>query len=147
MLVYEKDNKLNINFDNKVDNSPDLSIGKSGDKTQILVDGQPSGGGGGADLFIVTITVTDGKPSTISADCTLAEINAAYDDGKIVVGKIVYGGTVIDYVVGGRPFDRTRVNFTKVANINTVASLVSFTNYAIDADGVIKIDASVSIAQ
>lgn len=55
MLVYEKDNKLNINFDNKVDDSPDLSIGKSGDKTQILVDGQPSGGGGGGGANVLTL--------------------------------------------------------------------------------------------
>jgi hypothetical protein len=47
MLIYEKDNKLNINFENSVDGEPDLQIGKDGDKTQILVDGKESDGSSG----------------------------------------------------------------------------------------------------
>lgn len=39
MLIYEKDNKLNISFENKTEN-PDVVLGKEDGKTQILVDGQ-----------------------------------------------------------------------------------------------------------
>lgn len=44
MLVYEKNNKLNISFDNEIKENPDLQIGKSGDKTEILVDGSSNSG-------------------------------------------------------------------------------------------------------
>lgn len=44
MLVYEKNNKLNISFDNEIKDNPDLQIGKSGDKTEILVDGSSNSG-------------------------------------------------------------------------------------------------------
>lgn len=39
MLIYEKDNKLNINFENSMQETPDLQIGKDGDKTEVLIDG------------------------------------------------------------------------------------------------------------
>lgn len=44
MIVYEKNNKLNISFDNEIKENPDLQIGKSGDKTEILVDGSSNSG-------------------------------------------------------------------------------------------------------
>lgn len=44
MLLYEKNNKLNISFDNEIKENPDLQIGKSGDKTEILVDGGSNSG-------------------------------------------------------------------------------------------------------
>jgi hypothetical protein len=40
MLIYEKDNKLNINFENSTEEQPDISIGKENGKTEIMVDGQ-----------------------------------------------------------------------------------------------------------
>lgn len=40
MLIYEKDNKLNINFENSTEEQPDISIGKEDGKTEIMVDGQ-----------------------------------------------------------------------------------------------------------
>ena len=40
MLIYEKDNKLNINFENSTEKQPDISIGKEDGKTEIMVDGQ-----------------------------------------------------------------------------------------------------------
>lgn len=40
MLVYEKNNKLNINFENSVTESPNISIGEEDNKTKILVDGK-----------------------------------------------------------------------------------------------------------
>lgn len=40
MLIYEKDNKLNINFENSTEQQPDISIGKEDGKTEIMVDGQ-----------------------------------------------------------------------------------------------------------
>lgn len=41
MLIYEKNNKLNINFENSVVESPNISVGKEDNKTKILVDGEP----------------------------------------------------------------------------------------------------------
>lgn len=78
MLIYEKDNKLNINFENSVNESPDLQIGKSGDKTEVLIDGQPGGGGsGGASPVIVTVTQTSEEEGTWSG-ATWAELCEAY---------------------------------------------------------------------
>lgn len=51
MLIYEKENRLNINFENSVNETPDIQIGKDGDKTQILVDGQSSGGSGSGNVL------------------------------------------------------------------------------------------------
>lgn len=45
MLMYEKNNKLNINFDNEVSETPDLQISKEDGKTQVLIDDQSVGGG------------------------------------------------------------------------------------------------------
>lgn len=77
MLIYEKDNKLNINFENSVDGEPDLQIGKDGDKTKILVDGQESGGGSNAPLIC---TDTGG-----TLDKTMGEIQAAFFSGRLVI--------------------------------------------------------------
>jgi hypothetical protein len=44
MLIYEKDNKLNINFDNEVSEQPDLQISKEDGKTSVTIDGQPGEG-------------------------------------------------------------------------------------------------------
>lgn len=41
MIVYEKNNKLNINFENSVTESPNISIGEEDNKTNILIDGEP----------------------------------------------------------------------------------------------------------
>ena len=94
MLVYEKDNKLNINFDNKVDNSPDLSIGKSGDKTQILVDGQPSGGGGA--LIVTMIQDVPGTGLEWSSETTYGEVYEAMLAGRPVFFKCEGGPINVD---------------------------------------------------
>jgi hypothetical protein len=60
MLIYEKNNKLNISFDNKVSENPDLQISKEDGKTQVLIDGQPGGGGDVSQLPVVDIS-DDGK--------------------------------------------------------------------------------------
>jgi hypothetical protein len=54
MLIYEKNNKLNINFENSVNGEPDLQIGKDGDKTEVLIDGQPGGGSGSYDFVLAS---------------------------------------------------------------------------------------------
>ena len=56
MIVYEKNNKLNINFENELDN-PDIEIGKS----EIKVDGNDivSGGSSGGGAFLVTFAYSD----------------------------------------------------------------------------------------
>ena len=67
MLIYENNNKLNINFDNEVSENPDLEIGKEDGKTEVLIDGQPvSGGSGGVEPVIVTITPTSQTGGTLT---------------------------------------------------------------------------------
>lgn len=55
MIVFEKDNKLNINFENKLDTA-DIQIGKS----EIKVDGNNivSGGSGGSAAVMVHMDET-----------------------------------------------------------------------------------------
>ncbi len=43
MLIYEKNNKLNINFENEINEDPDIQISKENGETQVLIDGQPVG--------------------------------------------------------------------------------------------------------
>lgn len=85
MLIYEKDNKLNINFDNEISENPDLQIGKEGGKTEVLVDGQSSGGG----LFVVhEVTVhTEGEVvvNTSRLDKTWDEIASASSTQMVVL--------------------------------------------------------------
>ena len=82
MLIYEKNNKLNINFDNEISENPDLQIGKEDGKTEVLVDGQPSGGGGGNVLIIGTTGPMPGDP-TIYLDKTWSEINEVLANGGV----------------------------------------------------------------
>lgn len=51
MIIYEKDNKLNINFENIVEGEPDLQISKESGKTEVLIDGQPGGSGSSNFVF------------------------------------------------------------------------------------------------
>lgn len=87
MIVYEKNNKLNINFENDLDN-PDIEIGKG----EINVDGNNivngGGGGGNSDLFVVTFGQTESDEPELTADKTYSEIIEAMQGGKIVVFNI-----------------------------------------------------------
>lgn len=78
MLIYEKENKLNINFDNEVSEQPDLQISKENGQVNIEAGGQPIGGG--SEIFVVTFsgTTTDGNAA---CDKTWEEISDAYDSG------------------------------------------------------------------
>ena len=77
MIIYEKDNKLNINFENSVEETPDLQISKSGDKTEVLIDGQPGSGGSGGGVLICIDT-------NGTLDKTMGEIQEAKNSGKII---------------------------------------------------------------
>lgn len=106
MIVYEKNNKLNINFDNELDN-PDIEIGKdeiklgdseitannvlpvpeegdTGKVPTVQEDGSyalaEASGGGGA--FLVTFG-TDG--TTISCNKTPQEIVVAKENGQVCI--------------------------------------------------------------
>lgn len=81
MLIYEKENKLNINFDNEVSEQPDLQISKEDDKTSVKIDGQESGGGSGGETLRASFT--QNGVVTI-CDKTIAEIYSAYSEGKYV---------------------------------------------------------------
>jgi hypothetical protein len=119
MLIYEKDNKLNINFDNEVSENPDLQIGKEDGKTSVTIDGQQNssipvpvlpedvgkavvvdenGGymlaemsGGDADIEYVNIMATSASTPTYSADKTYAEIVELLNDGKLVYFRMKRG--------------------------------------------------------
>lgn len=80
MLIYEKENKLNINFDNEVSEQPDLQISKEDGKTSVKIDGQESGGGSGGGAFIV-------HDNSGTLDKTWEEIYNAMDAGNISVIK------------------------------------------------------------
>ena len=75
MIVYEKNNKLNINFENSLEN-PDIEFGKS----EIKVDGNNivSGGGGSEPYIVDMIDVGDGR---YDANKTWQEIHDAYMSG------------------------------------------------------------------
>lgn len=45
MIIYEKENKLNINFDNSIEAEPDVVISKEDEQVNIEAGGQPIGGG------------------------------------------------------------------------------------------------------
>lgn len=77
MLVYEKNNKLNINFDNEVSEQPDLQISKEDGKTSVKIDGQESGGGSGGTLVVHNIDGT--------LDKTFAEIKQAMSTSVIIL--------------------------------------------------------------
>jgi hypothetical protein len=94
MLIYEKDNKLNINFENSVNESPDLQICKSGDKTEVLIDGQSGGGGSGGG--IMQVIATSG-----TSDKTLGELLTAYDAGTTIIVSYVSDGVTCKGTVIG----------------------------------------------
>ena len=97
MLIYEKDNKLNINFENSVDGEPDLQIGKSRDKTEVLIDGQPGSGGSNAPLICTDTAGT--------LDKTMGEIQTAYISGKnifVVDGSISFLAVEVEPVFLGK---------------------------------------------
>lgn len=113
MLIYEKNNKLNINFDNEISENPDIQIGKDGDKTEVLVDGSsnptipvpvlPEDVGkaivvnedgsyalatpsGGSNLFVVSLRKEgEAGAEDIFADKTASEIYDAFIAGKQIV--------------------------------------------------------------
>lgn len=82
MLIYEKENKLNINFDNEVSEQPDLQISKEDGKTSVKIDGQESGGGSGGGVMHVNAT-------SGTSDKTLGELLMAYDAGTTIIVSYV----------------------------------------------------------
>ena len=76
MLVYEKNNKLNINFDNEVSEQPDLQINKEDGKTSITVDGKPISSGS-IEPVIVTANLISETEGTWSG-ATWEELTNAF---------------------------------------------------------------------
>lgn len=104
MLIYEKDNKLNINFENSIEEQPDLQISKSGDKTEVLIDGQPGGSGGSGDTVDVAITIN--TDNTVTTEATYLQLFNIINEGKKIralIEKKNQGGSpsimyeVLDY--------------------------------------------------
>ena len=76
MIVYEKENKLNINFENSVSETPDLQISKEDGKTSVTIDGQS--GGGGVNPVIIEVTPTSDTQGTWSG-ATWEELMTAFN--------------------------------------------------------------------
>ena len=81
MLIYEKDNKLNINFENSVEETPDLQISKESGKTEVKIDGQSGGGSGGSFVIRVKETAVENGGTKYELDKTWQEISDAIEAG------------------------------------------------------------------
>lgn len=81
MIIYEKENKLNINFDNSTEAQPDVVISKEDGQVNIEAGGQPIGGG--SEPFVVTFSGTNDNHDA-ACDKTWEEISQAYNNGKII---------------------------------------------------------------
>ena len=104
MLIYENNNKLNINFDNEVSENPDLQIGKEDGKTEVLINGQPVGG-----WSVLVIPDTNEKVDLTFADPSVPGelrnsrgiiVDTEMDIGTLVVEAVHYqDSTVVEYGV------------------------------------------------
>ena len=124
MLIYEKDNKLNINFENKVDD-PDLSLFKEDDKVKISANGSTSepGQGGCSSSFVITFSgTTEGGDAT--CDKTWEEIVQAYSEEKEIVAK--YRDIYND---GEEVEDIYNLTISTVGFVNTKTLKRFFANY------------------
>lgn len=114
MLIYEKDNKLNISFENNMDET-DIVVGKdevkigeatisdnnvlpvpeegdTGKVPTVQEDGSyalANAGGGGAAPFVVTFNY-DSHDELWTVDKTFTEINNAYNSGSTIIFFINY---------------------------------------------------------
>jgi hypothetical protein len=80
MLIYEKDNKLNINFDNEISENPDLQIGKNGDKTEVLVDGSSN-----PTIPVPVLPEDVGKTIIVNEDGSYALANAGGSNAPLIL--------------------------------------------------------------
>lgn len=83
MLIYKKNNKLNINFDNEISENPDLQISKEDGKTSVKIDGQESVTSVNGKTGAVMLTAADLDDSFKDAllDC-FANVAWATEDGQ-----------------------------------------------------------------
>lgn len=131
MIIFEKNNKLNINFENKLD-AADIQIGKS----EIKVDGNNivnGGSGGDSGFFIVTITVDPNNPENHISDKTYAETKEAYDDGKLIIFSIndsMYIASFLENVPG------FRVVFTYGDGDDHVMTTIETDMYGLSSEGI-----------
>ncbi len=88
MVIYEKENKLNINFENSMQGTPDLQISKEDGKTSVTVDGQP--GGGESNIMLVGLSI-DSVSGDEVLDKTWKEIHDALMSGTPVYLKYQEG--------------------------------------------------------
>ena len=115
MLIYEKENKLNINFDNSTEAEPDVVISKEDGQVNIEAGGEPVGGGSA----ILHLTFTkDRTTKVISCSKTIAEIKSAYDNNTPV--DAIYQGSM--YYFGSVPAS-TSCQFVHISGTGTPGSL------------------------
>lgn len=123
MLIYEKNNKLNINFDNEISENPDLQIGKEDGKTEVLIDGEPSGGGSGG--LIVEFTYVDGGSQYdkfFRSVPTAKQVRDAYLSGRPVIFHFpVLEGWFSHYmysIMGGITYANDYIRFDRFVSGN-----------------------------
>jgi hypothetical protein len=152
MLIYEKNNKLNINFDNEISENPDLQIGKEDGKTSVTIDGQPGEGlppatsedvgksvivdenggyalgeAGGQGPLYITVHET-GVPSTRACSVTVEDIKAANSAGRPIYCRLW------DYKIGGAEngyYDGGMVVIPDIGNVNFIFTVVNGSNVVI----------------
>ncbi len=142
MLVYEKNNKLNINFENSIEEQPDIVLGKEDGKTEILVDGQPSGGGGGG-ASILCLNFASSESGWVS-DKTFQEVLEALNGGSFVYGYVPENKLYV-YLDGEGLDEQTYTEIVKVyfRSIPSIYSgYIHQTSFTMINDGSITYDES-----
>lgn len=90
MLIFEKNNKLNINFDpsKSIEGTPDIQVGEN----EISVDGNNivnSGGSGGANVLTLYADYSVDQPTLDGLELWLNEEKttqfASYNEAKLLV--------------------------------------------------------------
>lgn len=168
MIVYEKNNKLNINFDNEVNENPDLQISKEDGKTQVLIDAKnqvnplpipvlPKDVGktivvnedGSYELvdnnpLIVTFSGLSAL-NTATCDKTWAEIQAAIVTGRNIRLRYATGiFGILDLIYGERQGSINGYFYYNLNPTDTDSLYVSI-SCAIDSDNNIVIDIHTNI--
>ena len=87
MIIYEKENKLNINFDNSIEAQPDVQLSKEDGQVNIEAGGQPVGGGssGGTVVEFEWVPASGSADPYFKSKVSASTVADAYKNGQSVV--------------------------------------------------------------
>lgn len=87
MIIYEKENKLNINFDNSTEAQPDVEISKEDGQVVIEAGGQPIGGSssGGMTVEFEWVPASGSADPYFKSKVPASTVADAYKNGQSVV--------------------------------------------------------------